>query len=280
MTLVTGHRKRMDIIWYVRRRGPVSISLVWLNIVGRELVMGRGCNLEFMGWTYISISSHTHSQNHQITSYMFYVYVVRCSRWWTIKSFPYRDQIGTKHPARFFPNWTPKFMAPWQHVACNVVRGLTLKGGEDFSFGTQEKSPALRKLAKDDRVASWWVELCWFLFFETRWKVTMIEPHHQFTIFTCDWWRFFLLRRRSATPWGWVMKRSPIPNGDIRNRWQPRLGARCESWCWWYFISKSEMSLLFHASFDVIQVWRGQVQAVAEKQKTREKAARMIGRCC
>lgn len=177
-------------------------------------------------------------------------------------------------------------MAPWPWCRiCNVVRWEVWhwKFGEDFSYGTQEKSPALRKLAKDDRVASWWVDFLscyWFLiFFEMKGDDDWITPSvYHFHLWMMD--GFLLVRRRSATLWGWEMKRSPIPNGDIRNRWQPRLGARCESWCWWYFISKSEMSLLFHASFDVIQVWRGQVQALAEKQKTREKAARMTGRCC
>ena len=153
-------------------------------------------------------------------------------------------------------------MAPWPWCRiCNLVwmEVWHWKVERIFSYGTQEKAPALRKLAKDDRVASW---LSWL-------NHTIISPLS--SIITCEWWMFFLLRRRSATPWGWEMKRSPIPNGDIRNRWQPRLGARCESWCWWYFIPKSELSLLFHASLDVIQVWRGQVQAVAEKQKRPEK---------
>lgn len=175
-------------------------------------------------------------------------------------------------------------MAPWPWCRiCNLVRGRfdTERWGGFFLMELRRKRQPCGNWQK--MIGSPLGELTWscvdFLIFlrsDERWRWlnhTISSPWS--SIITCEWWMFFfcLLRRRSATPWGWEMKQSPIPNGDIRNRWQPRLGARCESWCWWYFISKSELSLslLFHASFDVIQVWRGQVQAVAEKQKRPEK---------
>lgn len=196
--------------------------------------------------------------------------------------FPYRQQIGHQ-TFRFFPNWTPKFMAPWPWCRiCNLVRGRfdTENLGRIFSYENSGEIASLAEIGKrwsGRLLVSWLERAVDFLIFlrsDERWRWlnhTISSPWS--SIITCEWWMFFfgLLRRRSATPWGWGMKRSPIPNGDIRNRWQPRLGARCESWCWWYFIPKSELSLLFHASLDVIQVWRGQVQAVAEKQKRQEK---------
>ena len=63
---------------------------------------------------------------------------------------------------RFFPNWTPKFMAPWQHVACNVVRGsLTPKVGGCLNSG---EIASLAEIGKrwSGRLLVSWLEVCWF----------------------------------------------------------------------------------------------------------------------